>query len=607
MKVFEVDEAYGLVLDPLEERKKKFCFIVFSSREDHIEVIIDWVEQVLGETKQYDTRRLDESLKSEDSQYSELRDLLHECSFSVVILDGLRPNVIFEYGILKGLGKPCIVLLEKNANVDILNCFDEDGSVKLNELGIRNPRVDLDKHFSDVKDRYCIRYDKYQPKETREKIRKAFVDLKEEISQEFVRLVLPDKDFLKKELKGPLSELSKIVGKEEVSPSELRDLKRLTARIDGILAPYEIRLVPKYYLEVAFAYIRAGKPEEALAKLNSVIEESYEFFPLIGLKSDILVSLDRLDEAMETAEDGLKMKPDEVGFWQVKGHIHFLRRNYSEAVKCLRKGIEIDKNDSLSHYYLGASLLGIKETKMALGEYEEALRLDPEEITYMNGKARALVSLGRREEASKIAHQIISRDPKSTFGYDILAQVADSYEERLPYVEKILELSPNDIEMICWKANILTGLKRYSEALPIFERILKECPPEKHCHQMRIAMSSCLYDAGRVEDALRLVDEALRTDNRDILALNMKAVILGKLGQQDESLKYLDTAIAISPRFASAYYNKSCALARKGLVKESIEVLRKSIKMNPKYEMDMRTDPDFDGIRNLAEFKSAFG
>jgi hypothetical protein len=100
------------------DRSPKTCFIVFSSREKHVEVLIDWIEAVFADSE-YQLVRLDEQLKSGDSQYQELTDQLASCSFAIVVLDGFRPNVLFEYGILKGLKKPCIVLLEQAALVDI--------------------------------------------------------------------------------------------------------------------------------------------------------------------------------------------------------------------------------------------------------------------------------------------------------------------------------------------------------------------------------------------------------------------------------------------------------------------------------------------------------
>ncbi len=607
MRVLELDEAYGVVLDKLEERKKKFCFIVFSSKERHIEVIIDWIEQVMRDVGHYDTRRLDESLKSGDSQYSELRDLLHECSFSVVILDGMRPNILFEYGILKGLGKPCIVLLEEHASVDVLNYYGEDESKRLEEAGIKNPHVDLDKHFSDVKDRYCVRYSQYGPKKTREKILKAFTDLTEQINDEFVRLVLPERELLKKQLRTPLSELSKIVGKEKISTVDSRELKKLTQLIDDILVQNSVKLVPKYYIEVAYALLRADKPQDALDLLDSAIENSFDYYHLIGLKSDILLSLNKINEAEESANEGLKLKPDESGFWRIMGQIHMQRQEYENAEESLRKSIKLDGEDSTPHYYLGRLYSKIGNHNAALAEYNEALRIEPEQPLYAYAKAKTLIEAEKREEAAKIAKQMISRDARSAEGYHILAVLAETLEDKLSYIEKIIEIDPTDLESICWKASTLIGMNRSVEALKLYERISRECPPEKRCPKMKLGMARCLSDAGRHEDAIKKLDEIIDMDTRDIPVLNQKAVILLKAGRDAEALKVLDNAIEIDSKYPTLYYNKACALAKMESVSESIAFLMKAISMDPKYRELMRTDSDFDGIRSHPDFKAAFG
>lgn len=95
------------------EQVTKSCFIVFSSKEEHIENVIDSIEMVIKGEYDFTVKRLDKEIGSDESQYETILDILKECSFGVVILDGLRPNVMFEYGLLKGLGKPVMVFKEK--------------------------------------------------------------------------------------------------------------------------------------------------------------------------------------------------------------------------------------------------------------------------------------------------------------------------------------------------------------------------------------------------------------------------------------------------------------------------------------------------------------
>ncbi|MGA7648707.1 MAG: hypothetical protein WBW01_19525, partial [Terriglobales bacterium] len=67
----------------------------------------------------FDLRLTPSALESGADQRSQIIDLIEGCSFAVVVLDGLRPNVTYEYGLLEAYGKPIILLKEQSATVDI--------------------------------------------------------------------------------------------------------------------------------------------------------------------------------------------------------------------------------------------------------------------------------------------------------------------------------------------------------------------------------------------------------------------------------------------------------------------------------------------------------
>ena len=185
------------------------CFVVFSSREKHVEIVIDCAEAVFKDSALFEIIRLDQHLKSEDSQYGELLDLLSSCCFAIVILDGFRPNVLFEYGILKGLNKPCIVMLEENATVDIPGFFPSNSIDPPT-----SPKIDMDKQFSDVKDRYYTKYNMNNPKKIRELLQKAYNKLEDKIEDEFFHSLFPYKEFIEEELTVQLNSIIKVMKKK---------------------------------------------------------------------------------------------------------------------------------------------------------------------------------------------------------------------------------------------------------------------------------------------------------------------------------------------------------------------------------------------------------
>ncbi|SRR5258708_2893096 len=89
------------------------------------------------------------SLTSGQSQLKEIERQIRECTFAVVCLDGLRPNVIHEYGYMRGIDKPVILLKEKNATVDVRHFLGTSGLEASNPA---NPPLLMDSHLSNLKE-----------------------------------------------------------------------------------------------------------------------------------------------------------------------------------------------------------------------------------------------------------------------------------------------------------------------------------------------------------------------------------------------------------------------------------------------------------------------
>jgi len=97
-------------------------------------------------------------LESGAGQRSQILDLIAHCSFAVVVLDGLRPNVTYEYGLLEAHEKPVILLKEKTATVDIKSLIGEAVS-----LAVVPPALEIDRHFSNVKDMNYAEWNRSDP------------------------------------------------------------------------------------------------------------------------------------------------------------------------------------------------------------------------------------------------------------------------------------------------------------------------------------------------------------------------------------------------------------------------------------------------------------
>ena len=133
-------------------------FVSYSSREPYLHVLFLslWI---LFKDK-FQMQRTPTALQSGVSQLTQITDLIDQCDFAVVALDGLRPNVVFEYGILRAMGKPIIALKEKNARVDIEGYFPSPDP-KTPEI-----KLSVDSHLSNIKDINYAEWDRLDPQQT---------------------------------------------------------------------------------------------------------------------------------------------------------------------------------------------------------------------------------------------------------------------------------------------------------------------------------------------------------------------------------------------------------------------------------------------------------
>jgi hypothetical protein len=146
---------------------KRYYFVSYSTGEPAVETFVEYLEVVFDD--QYELKRTPSALASGESQHDTILDLIAKCEFGVVCLDGMRPNVVYEYGALRGNNKPVLLFRENSSTVDI-------GHFTGNVVGASQgrPPIDLDKQFSNSKDRFCTPWNHLRFKETLTEIWQAY-------------------------------------------------------------------------------------------------------------------------------------------------------------------------------------------------------------------------------------------------------------------------------------------------------------------------------------------------------------------------------------------------------------------------------------------------
>jgi hypothetical protein len=151
--------------------------VSYSTREEHVPVLIDCLRIVLG--PHFEVKLTPSALESGASQREQIKALIEGCSFAIVILDGLRPNVVFELGLIDAKDKPLILFKEAEAFVDIQGLYASPPA----ELKINASPVNLDTQLSNLKDLYHAPWNRFDVKGTLKLVWEEYRKKKSEIER----------------------------------------------------------------------------------------------------------------------------------------------------------------------------------------------------------------------------------------------------------------------------------------------------------------------------------------------------------------------------------------------------------------------------------------
>jgi adenylate cyclase len=169
---------------------------------------------------------------------------------------------------------------------------------------------------------------------------------------------------------------------------------------------------------------------------------------------------------------------------------------------------------------MGLHPMGTREKAERLALYEQALRLDPTSVLAMTGLAEALIR---------------------TWG------AGDELERAAKLLADAAAIDPNQYPVLRVTAFLLFAQDRYTESISAYQRLLSDYPNDDGAYNQT---ANCLFDTGRAEEAIPMIEMALRLNPRSGFNWsryeNMGYALL-MLGRDDESIVWNQRALAANP------------------------------------------------------------
>ena len=364
------------------------CLLVFSDRRHvhYINALLSQLESVLR-SRGFRPQRLGEEIRSGEDYLEKLTGLVEDSVLGVVILDGFRPNVLFEFGYLMGKKKPTIVLMCEDACVSVKTLY---GSREESGLGqrafhklLQDPPVDLSSHLSDFGGKHVARMDwggrETEPTHPCVVLHRELSKLEDTIVEEAGHVV--GREIPSAALQPLLEPLATVVGYYYMDPGRVatEDLRRAheelveTAVSQGVELPYDV------YAMIGGAYAsRAGVAPLDAAQVVACLESALAVYGELSRSAQVREEPRlRADNRRRTGDISWKL-----------AQYRARRDNSQRAVSAYEEALRVYTLEDFPMDYgmtqnnLGAAYGTLAEVEekgencgRAIGAYEEALRV----------------------------------------------------------------------------------------------------------------------------------------------------------------------------------------------------------------------------------------
>ena len=281
-----------------------------------------------------------------------------------------------------------------------------------------------------------------------------------------------------------------------------------------------------------------------------------------------LTALKRGDNevAVQMLQIAVQLKEDSAMAWHALGGALFKSGRFEEAAHAVRRFLELEAPTSprvesarqfLSSLQSATSTLHTGDVEGwcnkavvlaqsgrhegALACFDSALEADPASLQAWNDRAISLAALGRHEEAVANYDKALEINPEASATWfnrgNSLADLGRPADAVASYRRFISLASPDLAHLVSQARKIVAELKSGEEA--------RDVPAEpENVSTFDEEQAQRLLEAGKIEEGLKLAEDALKIDSRRPGPHGIKANALMFLGKDQEAFEILEKALS---------------------------------------------------------------
>ncbi len=271
-----------------------------------------------------------------------------------------------------------------------------------------------------------------------------------------------------------------------------------------------------------------------------------------------------------------------------------------------RKAVRLEPDNVEAWELLGDYYQASHNWEAALEAFRQVLRLRPDTPDLQRRLAQCAAQAGDKAATQRHGEAALAQNPGDVVALKILVAAGEAGrrpgergdEKQLEYLQRLIELQPNDLLSVARLADALTIRRRYVEVRPLVERLLQANPSYAPALSMR---GEALFNENPSPQGLAQAEadfkRALQLDPRDLVSRRYLGKLYLRKRESAKAVPHLEEMVRARPfdsshlfELAEAYQQmgnakKAAALRLRyaALQKESheIQVLRSRLSVEP--------------------------
>ena len=272
----------------------------------------------------------------------------------------------------------------------------------------------------------------------------------------------------------------------------------------------------------------------------------------------------------------LKLAPHLAAGYNNLGALYFDRQDYQDAVKVLRKGLQLNPDMPTASAVLGLSYMKMGQNQEAKTPLEAALRANPDDNNVEMALSHALINVRDYDGAVGHLKRYLQRNPKDQQALYMLGKTYLQLSENA--LGRIQEIDPNSVMAHEVTGEIDESMHNYDGALVEFKKAVELAPKEPGTH---FRLGDAYWAISKWDSASTEFQEELKVDPRNCRAnWELGSSILQRNGSAEDALGSLNKAVEYCPTLMQARVDRARALIKLNRPAEALPDLEAAEKDN---------------------------